>query len=85
MPTLAQFYGVTITMMANDHPPPHFHAEYAEFEAIVSLDGRFLRGRLPPRAAGLVLEWALQHGPELAAAWAALRAGRHPGKIDPLP
>jgi hypothetical protein len=26
MPTISQFYGITIRMYFDDHPPPHFHA-----------------------------------------------------------
>jgi hypothetical protein len=28
MPTISQFYGITIRMYFDDHPPPHFHAYY---------------------------------------------------------
>jgi hypothetical protein len=34
MPTISIFYGIMIRMFFNDHPPPHFHARYGEFEAI---------------------------------------------------
>lgn len=32
MPTISTFYGILIRMFFNDHPPPHFHARYGEFE-----------------------------------------------------
>ena len=25
MPEISRFFGITITMYYNDHPPPHFH------------------------------------------------------------
>ena len=28
VPTISQFYGITIRMYFDDHPPPHFHAYY---------------------------------------------------------
>ena len=31
MPTLCVFYGVLIKMYWNNHAPPHFHVEYAEY------------------------------------------------------
>jgi hypothetical protein len=34
MPRISQFFGVVISMYFNDHSPSHFHAEYAEFEAV---------------------------------------------------
>ena len=36
MPMVSQFYGI-IKMYWNDHVPPHFHAEYGNFEAIVAI------------------------------------------------
>jgi len=59
MPTISRFYGILIQMYFADHPPPHFHALYAEFEALIAI-GTFevIRGELPPRALALVLEWA---------------------------
>ena len=37
MPTLSTFYGIVIQMYWNDHAPPHFHALYAEHEALVEI------------------------------------------------
>jgi hypothetical protein len=34
MPTISKFYGILIQMYFGDHVPPHFHALYAEFEAL---------------------------------------------------
>lgn len=34
MPSISSFFGVVIYMYFNDHSPPHFHAEYGEFEAV---------------------------------------------------
>ena len=38
MPTISLFYGITIRMYFNDHPPPQFLAEYQGNEANVSID-----------------------------------------------
>ena len=37
MPTISTFYGILIRMFFNDHPPPHFHARYGEFEATIDI------------------------------------------------
>ena len=59
MPRISEFFGISIYIYFEDHPPPHFHARYAEFEALIRIDDfRVLRGSLPPRALGLVVEWA---------------------------
>jgi hypothetical protein len=31
------FYGIVIQMFWADHAPPHFHALYAEFEALINI------------------------------------------------
>jgi Domain of unknown function (DUF4160) len=38
MPRVSAFFGIVIYMYYNDHLPPHFHAEYAEHEAIYEID-----------------------------------------------
>ncbi|MBV5333267.1 DUF4160 domain-containing protein [bacterium] len=37
MPTISAFYGILIRMFFNDHAPPHFHVQYAEFKATVDI------------------------------------------------
>lgn len=44
-----------------------------------------LGGRLPPRALGLVAEWAAMHQDELRKAWQMAKNLEPAGKIDPLP
>ena len=86
MPEISRFYGIIIRMFEPDHPPPHFHAVYAEHQAVVEINPiRFYEGNLPTRARSFVLEWAAIHQQELMANWNALRAGRAPRKIAPLP
>lgn len=38
-----------------DHAPPHFHARYAEHEALIAIEsGAVIAGSLPRRAQGFV-------------------------------
>jgi hypothetical protein len=54
MPTISVFYGIVIQMFWRDHAAPHFHALYAEHEALIELrDFRVIRGSLPERATAL--------------------------------
>ncbi len=39
MPRISEFFGIVIYMYWRDHGPPHFHAIYAEEEALISIDG----------------------------------------------
>ena|SRR2546423_11289075 len=70
MPRISAFYGILIYMYYQDHSPPHFHALYAEHEAIVDIvTGVVTTGALPRKATELVAEWAVAHRAELLANW----------------
>jgi len=85
MPTISIFYGIVIQMFWADHAPPHFHALYAEHEALVDIRTlEVIRGSLPRRALALVLEWAAQHRDELMEDWRLCEAMQPPKKIEPL-
>ena len=85
MPEVCRFYGIVISIYYNDHGPPHFHARYGSDQVMIGMDNLMvLQGRLPPRAQGLVIEWAASRNPELRAAWAAARRMDPIGRIAPL-
>ena len=85
MPTVSVFFGVVIQMFWREHGPPHFHALYAEHEAIVDIrELCVLRGSLPRRALALVLEWAAEHRDELMEDWNLCRELKPPKPIPPL-
>lgn len=85
MPEISRFFGIRISMYHRDHPPPHFHAKYGEHSAVVDIHSLTLTGgTLPPRALGLVVEWASQHQVELMELWALAANQRPLHKIDPL-
>ncbi len=68
-----------------EHPPPHFHAYYNEFKAIVDIrTGEIIEGSLPVRQTKLVLAWAELHQEELMADWRLVMTGEEPFKIQPL-
>jgi Domain of unknown function (DUF4160) len=57
-------------MFFQDHAPPHFHALYAEHEALIDIRTlEILEGAMPRRALALVLEWAQEHRAELTEDW----------------
>jgi hypothetical protein len=86
MPTISAFYGILIRMFYNDHPPPHFHARYGEFDATIDLATlEIVQGQLPGRGLSLVREWAMIHREELLEDWRLCRENTPPATIDPLP
>ena len=85
MRTIAWFYGIAIRMYVRDHPPPHFHAVYAEYEANVSIEtGEVIDGALPRAAAHLVREWTLARQQQLRENWRRARAGERLERIAGL-
>jgi hypothetical protein len=72
-------------MYYNDHAPPHFHARYAEHEAVVAIDTlEVVEGSLPRRALALVLEWAAIQRTALRANWDRARFGVKLEQVPPL-
>ena len=85
MPEISRFYGIVIKMFFDDHLPPHFHAEYGELELIVNVNTlAIVQGKFPPRALGLVMEWAALHQAELKADWEKAKSKQSVDKISPL-
>jgi hypothetical protein len=70
MPVIAKFYGIIIKLFFSDHPPPHFHVVYGEYNALFDINTlEMIEGDLPNRAKKLVIEWAKQHQTELLEMW----------------
>ncbi len=84
MPEISRFYGIVIQMFFNDHNPPHFHVEYGEFKAVVSIEDEIVEGFMPKRALRLVFEWMDLHKAELMENWELARAGKPLKGVEPL-
>lgn len=85
MPRISEFYGIIIFMYFRDHNPPHFHAKYNEYKILITIqDLRILRGHLPPKAFGMIMEWAATHQDELLENWHSIQEGRGWKTIEPL-
>jgi hypothetical protein len=85
MPEISRFFGIIIAMFYDDHNPPHFHVRYGEHKAAIKIDDfAVLDGYLPPRALGLVIEWAEIHKSELMADWQLAKENKQPAPIEPL-
>ncbi|MBA3518030.1 MAG: DUF4160 domain-containing protein [Rhizobiales bacterium] len=53
MTTIAVVDGIRIAIYVNDHPPPRFHAEFAEFEALISIATcNIIEGSMPRANSG---------------------------------
>ena len=85
MPEISRFFGIIVSMFYDEHNPPHFHARYGECKIAVDIKSLVvLEGSLPPRALGLVMEWASMHKEELLKDWDLAKQDMPPEKIEPL-
>ncbi|MBN2566215.1 MAG: DUF4160 domain-containing protein [Candidatus Eisenbacteria bacterium] len=65
----------------------HDAASYGSeaFRAVIAIQNlAILEGELPPKAVGLVMEWARMHGADLMKSWDLARTRQPLFKIEPL-
>ena len=67
-----------------DHPPPHFHAKFGEYEITIHILDGVVEGKFPRRALRLVLEWYETHKEALLKNWELCRNRDMPIPIEPL-
>lgn len=85
MPEISRFLGIIITMYYSEHPPPHFHVRYGQHKAVIAVDPpALMRGELPPRVHGLIIEWAALHRDELLENWRLAESQVPLRSIEPL-
>jgi hypothetical protein len=59
MPTIKIIDSVKIDLYSKEHPPPHFHAIYGDFEALITIRNfEIYAGRLPKPQLFKVINWA---------------------------
>lgn len=84
MPELCRFAGMIIYMYFEDfgrHNKPHVHIKYAEYEAVMSLEGEILEGNIPSKQRRMVSGWLAFHEEEAYAAWNKAVRHEHFDKI----
>jgi hypothetical protein len=85
VPEISRFFGIVIRMFYDDHLPGHFHVEYNDHQAKISIEKlTLIDGKLPSRVLGLVIEWASLHQEELKVEWAHAMQKEKLNKISPL-
>jgi len=84
MPTIAIIAGVRIVIYPKDHLPPHLHAIFAEYEAMISIvTGDILEGSLPRAKQRAIQDWLAANREHVAYVWQEVRALRYQGgRID---
>ncbi len=84
MPEISRFLGISVRMFYDEHAPPHFHAVYGDYTAVVRIADGVVAGRFPPRAIRHLPEWYDLHRAELLEDWRLAEAGEPPEPIAPL-
>lgn len=60
MPTLKIIDSIKIDVYSREHPPPHFHAIYAEYEELILIETlETYAGKLPNVQRKKVIDWAI--------------------------
>jgi hypothetical protein len=58
MPNIANLKGIKINIYNGDHRPPHLHAVYNEYEALITIENaQVYAGELPSKQMKLVIYW----------------------------
>jgi hypothetical protein len=59
MPTIKIIDSIKIDLYSREHPPPHFHAIYAEHEELIEIETlNTYIGKIPGTQRKKVMEWA---------------------------
>ena len=59
MPTIVTIDTIKIDIYSREHPPPHFHAKFAEYEELIEIETlKTYAGRLPKVQRKKVADWA---------------------------
>lgn len=79
MPEVTRFYGIVVKLFFGDHPPPHFHVVYGEYNALFNIETlEMIEGDLPNRASKMVVEWATRYQTELLEMWQTQKFNKLP-------
>jgi hypothetical protein len=54
MPEISRFLGIIIRIFFKDHAPPHFHAEYGDYEISVDIHTGVVEGKFPKEHLGSI-------------------------------
>lgn len=85
VPVISIFLGIIVRIYYADHNPPHFHAQYGDYEVIVEIrTGKVLNGKLPKRLMFLLESWRKENVAEILQSWNDAQCFKVPGRIKPL-
>jgi hypothetical protein len=76
MPTIQTIGSIKIDIYSREHPPPHFHAKYAEHEELIEIDTLITyAGKLLKVQRKRVTDWAANNNEFLLKVFKQLNPG----------
>jgi hypothetical protein len=84
MPEISRFLGIIIFMLYDDHNPPHFHAQYGDYNLTIEIATGIINGIFPKRALKAVLEWYELYKDDLIKEWELAKQHQPLFPIQPL-
>ena len=85
MPIICRFRGIRIYLNYSEHLPPHFQAQYGEYDwSIAEDDIDLLTGSMPNKQLKMLLGWAALHQEELTEEWCLAQHKQELFPIEPL-
>jgi hypothetical protein len=77
MPTVKIIDNVKVILYSRDHPPPHIHLKYAEFEELIVIETlKTYAGQIPPIQRKKATDWAAQNKSYLLTVFNSLNPNR---------
>jgi hypothetical protein len=62
MPTIKIIDSIRVDVYSREHPPPHFHALFAEYEELIIIESlETYAGHLPRAQRSKVIKWAVEN------------------------
>ncbi|MFO7952431.1 MAG: DUF4160 domain-containing protein [Bacillota bacterium] len=85
MPTICEFRGIKIYINYRDHHPPHFHANYGEYDCCISIESiELIGGEMPNKQLKMLYGWVALHQEELKENWYLAQQQQELFPIEPL-
>ena len=70
MPRVAEFNGILVSIYAADHNPPHVHAYYGDYSALLEIaTGNVIAGELPGKQLRLAQRWLADNRDRMVEMW----------------
>ncbi|WP_434358702.1 DUF4160 domain-containing protein [Parasalinivibrio latis] len=69
MPIIYRYSGLIIEWRTRDHPPPHVHARYGDFEVMIEVKSGKVTGRMPPKQLKSACQWVEENRQDILLQW----------------